>query len=68
LYSDKEGIGSKNSIVRVSIMADFKGTESRDFSPKPLKITSGSFIIFSKVHRDICGSRCTTGINNTSGK
>jgi hypothetical protein len=36
--------------------------------PKPLKITLGSFWIFSKTRRDIRKSRCTTGINNTCGK
>jgi hypothetical protein len=37
-------------------------------SPNPLKITLGSFWIFSKILRDIRKSRCTTGINDTSGK
>ncbi len=37
-------------------------------SRKPLKITLGSFQIFSKDHGDICKSRCTTGVNVTSGK
>jgi hypothetical protein len=60
-----------------------KGPVSRDFalgffhespSPKPLKITLGSFRIFSKIHEDICKSRCTTGVtiatgvNDTGGK
>ncbi len=60
-----------------------KGTVSRDFllqifsmnhlPPKPLKITLVFVQIFSKIHGDICKSRCTTGINNpgvvdTSGK
>jgi hypothetical protein len=35
--------------------------------PKPLKITLGSFPIVSKIRRDICNSRCTTGINDTGG-
>ncbi len=33
-------------------------------SPKPLKITLGSFPIFS----NICKSRCTSSINDTGGK
>jgi hypothetical protein len=33
-----------------------------------LKITSGSFIIFLKIHEYIRKSRCTTDINNTGGK
>jgi hypothetical protein len=37
-------------------------------SPKPLKITLGSFQIFSKIHGDIRKSRCTTGVNDTGGK
>ncbi len=37
-------------------------------SPKPLKITLGSFQIFSKIRGDICKSRCTTCINETGGK
>jgi hypothetical protein len=37
-------------------------------SPKPLIITLGSFRIFSKIRGDIRKSRCTTGVNNTSGK
>ncbi len=37
-------------------------------SLKPLKITVGSFRIFSKVHGDICKSRCTTSVNDTGGK
>jgi hypothetical protein len=36
-------------------------------SPKPLKITLRSFRIFSKILRDICKSRCTTGVNNICG-
>jgi hypothetical protein len=38
------------------------------FSPKPLKITLGSFRIFSKIRGDIRKSRCTTGIRDTGGK
>ncbi len=39
---------------------------SRDSScPKPLKITLGSFRIFSKIRGDIRKSRFTTGINDT---
>ncbi len=34
-------------------------------SPKSLKITSGSFLFFSKIFRDILESRCTTDIKNT---
>jgi hypothetical protein len=54
-----------------------KGTVAQDFllqvfhkssDPKPLKITEGSFQIFSKMRGDIRMSRYTTGINNTSGK
>jgi hypothetical protein len=37
-------------------------------SPKPLKITLGSFQIFSKIRGDIRKSRCTTGVNDTVGK
>jgi hypothetical protein len=37
-------------------------------SPKPVVKAFGSFQIFSKVHGDICKSRCTTGINDTSSK
>jgi hypothetical protein len=37
-------------------------------SPKPLKITQGSFQIFSKIRGDIYKSRCATGINDTGGK
>jgi len=33
-----------------------------------LKITVGSFQIFTKIHGDIRMSRCTTGINDNSGK
>jgi hypothetical protein len=36
-------------------------------SPKPLKITVGSFRIFSKIRGDIRKSRCTTGINDIGG-
>ncbi len=54
-----------------------KGTVSQEFllqvsfkklsSPEPL-ITLGSFQIFPKIHGNICKSRCTIGINDTSGK
>jgi hypothetical protein len=65
--------------VQTSLTQNFlKGTVSRDFllqvffmhhlPPWPLKITSGSFRIFSKTHGDIRMSRCTTGINDTGGK
>ncbi len=43
-------------------------------SPKPLKITLGSFQIFFLIHGDICKWRCTaggkfsTGINDTGSK
>ncbi len=37
-------------------------------SPKPLKITVGSFRIFSKIRGDIRKSKCTTNVNDTSGK
>ncbi len=37
-------------------------------SPKPLKITLGSFQIFSKILGDIRKSRCNTGIKDTGGK
>jgi hypothetical protein len=37
-------------------------------SPKPLKITLGSFKFFLKICGDILKSRCTTGINDTGGK
>jgi hypothetical protein len=33
-------------------------------SPKPLKITLGSFRIFLKIRGDIRTSRCTTGVND----
>jgi hypothetical protein len=56
----------------------FKRTVPRDFllqvffhessSPKPLKITVGSFRIFSKIRGDIRKSRCTSGINDIGGK
>jgi hypothetical protein len=37
-------------------------------SLKPLKITLGSYQIFSKIRGDIRKSRCTTGANDTGGK
>ncbi len=37
-------------------------------SPKPLKMTLESFQIFPKIRKDICRSRCTTGINDTGSK
>jgi hypothetical protein len=36
-------------------------------SPKPLKITLGSFKFFLKIRGDILKSRCTTGMNDTGG-
>ncbi len=36
-------------------------------SPKPLKITLGSFKSFWKIHGDIRKSRCTTGVNDIGG-
>ncbi len=54
-----------------------KGTVSRDFCfrffswitfPQAPDNTLGSFRIFSKIRGDIHKSRCTTGVNNTSGK
>jgi hypothetical protein len=38
------------------------------YSPKPLKITLGSFRIFFEILGDIRKSRYTTGINDTGGK
>jgi hypothetical protein len=35
--------------------------------PQAWKIKLGSFLIFSKICRDIRKSRCTTGINDTGG-
>ncbi len=55
----------------------FKGTVSQDFlllvffesiSPQPKSIPLRPFRIFSKIRGDICKSRCTTGINDASGK
>jgi hypothetical protein len=37
-------------------------------SPQPQSIALGPFRIFSKIRRDNRKSRCTTGINNISGK
>jgi hypothetical protein len=37
-------------------------------SPKPLKITLGSFQIFPKIRGDIRKSRSTTSVNDTGGK
>jgi hypothetical protein len=37
-------------------------------SPKPLSIPIGWFQIFSKIRGDICSSRCTTGVIDSSGK
>ncbi len=34
-------------------------------SPQPLKITLGSFRIFSKIREDIRKSRCTNGVKDT---
>jgi hypothetical protein len=45
-----------------------KGTVSRDFLLRSLKITLGSFRIFSKIRGDIRKYRCTTGINDTGSK
>jgi hypothetical protein len=54
-----------------------KGKVSQDFlplvfhesvSPQPQSIPLGPFQIFSKVRRDLRKSRCTIGINDTSGK
>ncbi len=54
-----------------------KGAVSQDFffgifhesvSPKPLIISIGPFLIFSKIHGDIRSSRCTTGVVDTGGK
>ncbi len=50
-----------------------KGTVWRDFFhessfSKPLKITLGPFLFFSKIHGDICKSRFTTVNNNIDGK
>jgi hypothetical protein len=61
----------------MQLTANGQWTMSRDFcfrlfhespSPKPLKITLGSFPIFSKIRGDIRKSRCTTGVNDTGGK
>jgi hypothetical protein len=50
---------------------------SRDFllqffyessSPKPLKITFGSYQIFLNIHGDIRKSRCSTSINDNGRK
>ncbi len=37
-------------------------------SPQPQSIPAEPFQIFSNIHRDLRKSRCTTGINDTSGK
>jgi hypothetical protein len=57
----------------VIIIYSIIGTVSRDFLlqvffmnhllPKLLRITFGSFTIFSKILGDILKSKCTTGIN-----
>jgi hypothetical protein len=55
---------SRDSVTRCFASYFFPKSSSLKY----LKITLGLFQIFSKIHGDICKSRCTTGINNTSGK
>ncbi len=66
------------SFLKTLIDEKLKGTVSRDFRllvfvhksffSKPLSIRLGPFQIFSKIGGDIWSSRCTTGVNDTSGK
>jgi hypothetical protein len=55
----------RNNSVKWTVSGDFfHGSPS----PKPLKITLGSFRFFSKIRGDIRKSRCTTGVNDTGVK
>ncbi len=47
---------------------DFQLLFHESVSPKHLSIPLGPFQIFSKIHGDICSSRCITGVVDTGGK
>ncbi len=75
--TDAGGSDAETGCVTSLAVLAAMGTVSRDFcfmffhessSPKPLKITLGSFQFFSKIRGDIHMSRCTTCINYTGGK
>jgi hypothetical protein len=59
----------KQNAFRYTVTTFFaSGLFMNHLPPSPLKITLGSFRIFSKILGDIRKSRCTTRINNTDGK
>jgi hypothetical protein len=58
------GFFSRDSVARFSVSGFYRESSSL----KPLKITLGSFRIFSKILGDIHKSRCTIDINDTGGK
>ncbi len=58
-----------------SLYINLKEAEPRDFPPQvffmnqfPLSNSIAQFKIFSKIHGDICSSRCITGVVDTGGK
>ncbi len=55
-------------LCRLTVSRNFllKFFTYESFSPKPLKITIGSFQIFEKIRGDNRKSRCTTSINDTN--
>ncbi len=61
-------IEMKSTLIR-TVSEDFYFRLIHELSSlTPLKTSLGSFQIFSKIHRDICKSRCTTSIIDTGGK
>jgi hypothetical protein len=54
----------RDSVTRFSTSSFFH----ESVSPKPLSILLGPFQIFSKIRRNICSSRCATGVVDTGGK
>jgi hypothetical protein len=63
----------RDSVTRFSTSSFFHESVSPNIhlfrvSPKPLSILLGPFQIFSKIRRNICSSRCATGVVDTGGK
>jgi hypothetical protein len=63
-WNESIGIVYRDSAMRFSTSGFLHGS----VSAKPLIIPLGPFEFFPKIRRDICSSRCTSGIVDTGGK
>jgi hypothetical protein len=70
IFKSEMGLVPFPGLLKGTVSGDFFscGCFHKSVSAQPQSIPLGPFQIFSKIRRNIRKSRCTTGINDTSGK